>query len=282
MKVVVTGASGFFGKRVVAELLKRGIQTCAASRCFIKSKNYVFLNSYYDTPSGDVLIHLAENSNRAEVNQLGHKYIDELEDMNKFLISNNYSRIIYASSVAVYGDKSKEKHNPNGPVLITDTYSKSKLNCEKLFREENAVIARISNVYGNGMSAENIFNKIFSQLNCENINIWNDKPIRDFIWIDDAVTALVDMALGEKIGTYNVASGEEVSIKKLVCMILRASNIIKKPNLLVSKPTDEYSAIMLDITNTFNSFGWLPKTTLECGIAKLFNKNKVKNKVKNK
>ena len=100
------------------------------------------------------------------------------------------------------------------------------------------------------------------------------KPIRDFLWIEDAVNALIKIALGKATGIFNVASGEAVSINELISKILNKSGIDKKVKILVSKPNKIVSIIKPDILDTFTSFGWKPKMKLENGINELLNKKK--------
>lgn len=272
MKVIVTGASGFVGHRVVKELLRRGVKTCAVARHPVEFPDSLVVDNYFDTPSGDVLIHLAENPNRAQVNEIGSAYLSEAGALANSLVSKGYQRIVFASSAVVYGDKDKRLHKPMDPVLATDVYSQSKLECEMLFDKNNGVIARISNLYGVGMSTENVFSKIIQQVRCAGeVKVWNDKPIRDFLWVDDAVDALVEMALGKAKGIYNVASGRAVSIRELIDAALLSSGVDKQYIPTLTKSTDAYSAIFLDISDTFDSFGWAPKMKLEDGIKRLLN-----------
>lgn len=272
MKVIVTGASGFVGHRVVKELLRRGVKTCAVARHPVEFPDSVVVDNYFDTPSGDVLIHLAENPNRAQVNEIGSAYLCEAGALANSLVSKGYQRIVFASSAVVYGDKDKRRHKPMDPVLATDVYSQSKLECEMLFDKNNGVIARISNLYGVGMSTENVFSKIIQQVRCAGeVKVWNDKPIRDFLWVDDAVDALVEMALGRAKGIYNVASGRAVSIGELIDAALLSSGVDKQYTRTLTKSADAYSAIFLDISDTFDSFGWAPKMKLEDGIKRLLN-----------
>ena len=77
MKVIVTGASGFLGDRVVKKLLIRGIDVCAVARRPLKYSNSVVVDNYLDTPKGDILIHLAENPDRAQVNKIGLAYLGD-------------------------------------------------------------------------------------------------------------------------------------------------------------------------------------------------------------
>lgn len=272
MKVIVTGASGFIGSRLVQELLKRGIHTIPVSRKPINFPNSFIVDNYYDTPDGDILIHLAENSNRYSVNKIGRPYLIEMKNLIDHLISKDYQRIVYASSVSVYNDQLKDLLKPHDPVDIRDTYSQSKINCEHIIKKTNGVIARISNLYGHGMSENNVISTIIKQIHSGKIDILDDKPIRDFLWIEDAVNALIKIALGRATGIFNVASGEAVSINELIAKILNKSGIDKKVKILVSKPNKIVSIIKPDILDTFTSFGWKPKMKLENGINELLNK----------
>tara|TARA_B100001559_G_C16476452_1_gene611631 strand:- start:516 stop:1352 length:837 start_codon:yes stop_codon:yes gene_type:complete len=273
MKVVVTGASGFLGNRVVEKLMARGVEVCAVARQPLKFSNSQVVNNYLDTPKGDVLIHLAENSDRGQVNKIGHAYLVESANIAKALISKGFGRTVFASSAAVYGDRSTKLHKPTDCVVGDDVYAKAKLESEKIFQNSNGVIARLSNLYGIGMSPENVFSSVINQLlYADDIKVWNDKPIRDFLWIDDAADALVAMTLEEAEGIYNVASGRAVSIREFINTALMVSDIDKKHSVTVTKPNEVYSAIMLDISQTYDSFDWIPKMELENGIRYLLNK----------
>ena len=277
MKIIVTGASGFVGNRVVKKLLSRGIEVCAVARQPLKYSDSIVVDNYLDTPEGDVLIHLAENSDRAQINKIGNAYLTDSTALAKALISRGFGRTVYASSAVVYGDKSRKAHKPMGPVLIDDVYSQAKLECEKLFEKHNGVVARFSNLFGIGMSKENVVSTIIDQvlnnqvLNNNEVKVWNDTPIRDFLWIDDAADALVEMALGNADGIYNVASGRAVSIREFINIALMVSGVDREYSLTLTKPNQACSTILLDISNTLESFDWKPKMKLEDGIRQLLN-----------
>lgn len=270
MKVIVTGGSGFLGGRTVEKLLERGIEVCAVARRPLKFSGSLVVENYFDTPSGDILIHLAENSDRGQVNKIGDAYITHTADVAKSLLSKGFRRVIFASSASVYGDKSRNAHKPSDPVWGDDIYSQSKIECEKLFQKNKGVIARFSNLYGVGMPTNNVVTKIISQiLSTNEVKVWNDSSIRDFLWIDDAADALVEMALGEAQGIYNVASGRSVSIKEFIKIAFLVSDVRNTRISASTKSDQPLSTILLDISETFNSFGWVPKIKLEDGIRQL-------------
>ena len=122
------------------------------------------------------------------------------------------------------------------------------------------------------MSAGNVVSTIIDQvLNTNEVKVWNDAPIRDFLWIDDAAHALVEMALGKADGIYNVASGNAVSIREFINIALMVSGVDKDYYLTVAKSEQAFSAISLDISSTLESFDWEPKMKLDDGIRQLLN-----------
>lgn len=275
MKIVVTGASGFLGNKLVNELNKRNFETCAVSRKATHFKNSCIVKSYMDTPGGDVLIHLAEDSNRLKVNKMGKAYLDSNLALAKALVKKDFKRIVYASSVVLYGDKSSKPYKPGDAVEASDIYSETKMQCERFYKKYNAVIARFSNVYGDGMSSDNVVTKILNQINITNdVFIWDDKPIRDFLHVNDGIEALIKMATGSKNGIYNVASGKSISIRELFDIVSIATNNDKEYNLFVTNPSEISSNIMIDISDTVDSFSWNPKIKLEHGIKELLMKQR--------
>ena len=92
MRIVVTGASGFLG-RVILDKLKSSKQDCiGVTRQNIKGLLHV--PCYSKTPVGDVLVHLAEASDRKWVNQKGIKYEVKTKEVLNSLIRKKYKKIL--------------------------------------------------------------------------------------------------------------------------------------------------------------------------------------------
>ena len=119
-KVIVTGATGFIG----TALCKRLEQDKEYSIIKItRAKNiqgYLRVNSYQDSPAGDILIHLAEDSDRARVNKVGDIYRQNTGKVIEELLRKKYNKIIYGSSSIVYGDKGTEPYSENRCTYSTD------------------------------------------------------------------------------------------------------------------------------------------------------------------
>jgi UDP-glucose 4-epimerase len=140
----------------------------------------------------------------------------------KSCIKNNIKRIIFASSAAIYGDSNiavaeNTENRPSSP------YGKSKLLAEneikKVKNNLDYVILRLFNVYGKRQN--NQYAGVIANF-AENISkgnplvIYGDgKQTRDFVSISDVIHAFDCAIKTNSRGTYNIASGESISINKL-------------------------------------------------------------------
>lgn len=217
------------------------------------------------------LIYLAENNEISKADKLSSDYIENNVKRLKFIISNTRSKLIYASSVAIYGDLSEIPHSPSEKLNINNTYSKSKFECEKLVLQAGGVVARLSNIYGPGMSKKNIISDILKQIKVkgiDSINIIDGSPIRDMIHISDVTSCLLSMTKIQKKGIYNIATGTSISMKDLALMILKVANF-EEYKLMELKHNKTTSCISLDISNTKKTFAWSPSISLQDGLKEL-------------
>lgn len=268
-KVILTGASGFIGTELTKKLRSiNEIEVLPVSRSK-KDNSFIQVSTYKEAPSGDVLVHLAEPSDRSIVNQLSSKDLESINNDLKFLLKKNYKKIVYCSSSVVYGDYGSTPYKETKVIEPYDKYSNMKIQSEQQILKHNGIVARISNVIGGGMSKNNVLSDIISQLpDNGNVYLQNMNPIRDFIAIEDVIEALVAMIMiGEK-GIYNIGSNRGISIKDLARIVLETQGNnergVKDQNL-----NDGNSYNVVDITKMKKTFNWLPKITIEEKIKEL-------------
>ena len=217
------------------------------------------------------ILYLAENNEIGKANRCGQEYIEKNIERLKFIISNTRSKIIYASSASVYGDLSQLRHSPLDKPNAKSTYAKSKLECEKIVLKSGGIVARLSNIYGLGMSKNNIISDILKQVknkNLKSIKIIDGTPVRDMIHISDVISCLISMTKIQSKGVFNVASGKSISMKNLALMILEIAKL-SQLNVVESNPGQRISCLFLDITNTKDTFAWSPKIALRDGLKEL-------------
>ncbi len=192
----------------------------------------------------DVIINFAaeshvDNSIKSPIDSINTNIIGTynlLEISRNYLIKKNknrdYFRFIQVSTDEVYGslkinEKSKQeidKFFPNSP------YSASKASSEHLVRAWNktfmlpTIITNCSNNFGPFQHTEKLIPlTIKSCIEYKNIPIYGDgKNIRDWIYVDDHVNALLKIIRKGRIGqSYNIGSNCEIDNLNLVRKICK-------------------------------------------------------------
>jgi UDP-glucose 4-epimerase len=260
-KIAITGSSGFLARHTIKQLIKAEHQVIPFTRQNLTGA--VQVKDYRDTPSADLLIHFAEESNRQKVNKIGKKYIEYSSNISRVLTKKFNGNVIYISSGTVYGDQKMEPYTINSPTYASDIYSESKITNERIVLESGGTVLRVSNAYGEGMSSNNVMSTIIKQLQVKDEIIVDDvSPIRDFIMVTDVAKLLCQMIQFESKGIVNVGSGVPTSIYELINIFLKISNHSEK-NIVSKVKSNKISINVLDISDTKKRFNWSPSTDLE-------------------
>ncbi len=269
MKIVVIGASGFLGGFVGARFKALGAQTILVSRQ--KIFGYHTVVEYADTPQGDILIHLAETSNRSHANHLAVNYERSVDRNLDCLLKKGYRGIVYASSSVVYGDGVSQPHNELESVSAIDTYTRVKLASENKVLSSGGVVVRLANIYGPGMAAENVISRIINQFDEDGpITLQDTSPVRDFIWVEDAAEVFIKLVTLRVQGLFNVGTGIGTSIEDLAIMLLQHARQPQR-KIVSEKSSTKPSSIVLDISKTKQALHWRPSVNLNEGLQRLVN-----------
>jgi UDP-glucose 4-epimerase len=266
-RVVITGASGFLAGHLMRSF-DGPFDVIGVSRT-ATHPGLFRVADYADTPPGDILIHLAETNNRADVESGGDEYVQRVADTLDRLVTRGFAMIVFASSAAVYGDESAVPHPVTDRVIVRDLYTRAKLACEARVLAAGGTVARMSNLFGPGMSAENVVSAVLGQVHADGpIRVLDDMPVRDFLWVEDAAAALRRIAETGCRGTYNVGSGRGTSIRELARLALEC---VDQPyrDVVATRPSGRTSCNIVDISTTTRDLGWVPRVALTEGLARL-------------
>jgi UDP-glucose 4-epimerase len=259
-KVVVIGASGFVGKALNLPFNNEAYEIIGVSRH--AAEGQLQIDSYKNCPTGDMLIHLAEESDRNKANHLGDKYFFDSLAMTKDMCERFDGQVIYCSSAVVYGDKNTKASVEGDSVFASDLYSKLKLQNEKIVVDQGGCALRIANLYGTGMSQNNVLSDIIKQIDSSEVmKLKNIYPIRDFLHIYELVTVFHLLINDFHSGIFNVGSGQGTSVGDLAAMVLSLSGQSQREIISGSEKTQD-SINFLDTSKITNELGWYPKLTL--------------------
>jgi UDP-glucose 4-epimerase len=253
--IVITGASGFLGRSLGARLTSLSVPYTAVSRR--NEPGFHQVVDYRDTPTCEILIHLAEEPERATVNLLGKTYLDQTFDVVSML-SKRVGTLIYASSSVVYGDACETPFATDALVTPTDLYSRCKVRNEEIVLASGGTVLRLSNLFGPGMSPHNVINDIASQLTLPGaMKVRDDMPVRDFLSISAVVDAIVLLLQTPCPGILNVGSGVGLSIREVAQLALQRVGQQGR-EIVATQPTARRSINILDIAETQGRLQWSP------------------------
>tara|TARA_B110000027_G_scaffold132786_1_gene159693 strand:+ start:15247 stop:16227 length:981 start_codon:yes stop_codon:yes gene_type:complete len=311
-KILVTGGLGFIGLNLVQDLLRDkkikliNIDKLSpySNKIIIKKKNYKFIkldiankNKLYNCINNikpDLVFHLAAESHvdRSIISSKEFIYSNIIGTFNLLEILNQLKekkklnakfRFIHVSTDEVYGSILKGKFTERSNYKPNSPYSASKASSDLLvrswFKTHNfpAIITNCSNNFGPYQNEEKFIPKVITNiLSKKKIPIYgNGKNMRDWIYVDDHISALKTIAIKGKIGeTYNIG-GQNIltnnKIVEMICKIIKKKHINFDPTILIEHVIDRkghdfrYAISNKKINNELN---WYPKYAFKDSLEK--------------
>lgn len=297
-KILVTGGTGFIGGFLLPRLIESGQEVFVITRklpAVKKIHNLRYLKAdLCDTGSllaikrqigsCEALIDLAalipagisadkQNIVSNALQSIKANIIGHVNLLN--FIGNKLKKIIYVSSIDVYGPLLRATCTEELPTAPETFYGATKLFVErayKIFCDKNKidlVTLRFSQIYGPGEHPINVIpifiDKIKSNLP---LPLFGDgRDTRSFLYVDDAVDAICLAMKKNKKGVFNVAGTQTVSINNLIRMLQILS---KKPVKLQHLPRKKRpSRQNVDIEKAGKYLGFHPRISIKQGLAKM-------------
>jgi UDP-glucose 4-epimerase len=253
--ILLTGASGFIGKHLLAALIQEHgkAHVLALTSVPLNEANYLLHNDYnfgtdYFIKSGygkqiHTIIHAGAFTPKSskQANDVG-KCNSNIFTADKLLNADlpNLKKIIYLSTLDVYGPA--EVISENSLVQPGSLYGASKLYVEKMIVEwakaNNKIhqILRVGHVYGPGEEAYQkiIPGTIKKLLQDQPLQIWGTgEEIRSFIYIKDIIGAILQaLKLDQSAGVINLVSSQKITIAALVDKLIALSGKNIFPEIL--------------------------------------------------
>ena len=206
-------------------------------------------------------------------------FYDNLEGDKK----NNF-RFHHISTDEVFGSTNDNRFIEESPYKPNSPYSASKASSDHLVRAWNktyglpTIITNCSNNYGPWQFHEKLIPlTIYKAINNKNIPLYGDgSNIRDWIFIDDHVEALIIAAIKGKNGsTYCIGSENEKTNKEVIesiCGLLDQIFVKDFPHSKLIKYVEDRPGhdkrYAINPTKINKELGWFPKHSFEEGLKK--------------
>ncbi len=289
-KVLVTGGAGFIGSHLTEKLIELGAEvTIADNRPTTEniahlidrinlqridiSSNSDIDNVYKDV---DFVYHLAA----CAVPSLCEKNPDIAFKTNvqgtfnvlKFALENGVKKLIFPSSALLYTKYPKylpidEKH----PIELNTVYNTTKKIGEDLcnmFYERHGlpvVFFRLFNSFGPKQAVDYLIPTVIMQaIKTRKVEVWSEKPVRDFVFIEDTIDAFIKAVEADYCGgPINIGSGKEVRIGDIVKKIADSFNA---EMVFLNKDVIGPMRLQCDNTHAKNVLKWEQKIEFDEGL----------------
>ena len=280
--LLVTGASGFVGRNVIAagqerfdivatgrgrrpEWLPADVSWCAAD--LLSRSSVAGLPT--DLP---FVLHLASETVPSQFASYD-PLIDSVEMTFNLCRHLRTGRLLFASSCLVYA-ASKEALMEDDPVDPRGNYGLAKLMCENIVLRNSAIetaVARPFNHIGRGMQPDlvipSIIRRVQNATDGDKIEMSGLDSIRDFLDVRDIVEAYFAVLTLAELPhrVFNVSSGNATSIGNIVRAV---AGVLEKPIAGVAfaaqgNSADDTSIVIGNSERLRATTGWAPKFSLE-------------------
>ncbi len=290
LRILVTGATGFVGRRLAGRLAAAGHRVgalaidphtppAAAGRFTVDIRDAVALAGVVEDFAPDRIVHLAALSHVGEswrripdyfaINVLGVEHI---------LAAARSCPVLFISSSEVYGLVPDEAQpiSELRALAPRTPYALTKAAAERLALAAGATVVRSFNLIGAGQAPSFALPSFASQLAAIEagaapvLSVGNLSARRDFVHVEDAARALARLAENPQPGAvFNLASGVDHTIAELLDRLIALSGLDVRceedPEKL--RPVD-VPRLCGDATR-LRAIGWEPERGVEAALADL-------------
>jgi len=273
-KIAVTGSSGFIGKYLCKLLKSQEFEVIEID--IDKGFDINDFDTFKLITDYDFIVHLAAKSYVPDSFVQPHDFYKTNIDGTLNVLESarlNEAKVIFFSSYIYGGPESlpvKETHRkvPHNP------YSHSKLLGENLCKAYNkdfgvpVTIFRPFNIYGPNQRSNFLIPTIIEQLENSEINLLDDKPKRDYIYVTDIANAILAAIKTDLDGfeSFNLGSGKSYSVRDIAETLISLSNSKAKLLFANKKRKNEVLDCYADISKAKKMLNWEPLVSISHGL----------------
>ena len=295
-KVLITGGTGFIGRNVVAELIKRGYEVhslvfppfapeqkgLVQYEMNLMDSNAVdkFLSEHHF----ENLIHLAWYVGKGC--HIADQNIDwTISTLNLLTSFQKYGgkTFVGAGTISEYEYKFGyllEDETPTSPETLYGESKNSVYKIAKTFCKQHDIKfkwPRIFNLYGPNEKPQRLMPSVINScLKGEDVKVSDCLKFQDYLHVEDTARGIVEVFESDIQGAVNICSGKPVQLRYIVNKIAELTNF--KGNILWGAiPAAFGDEVVVGNNDKLKSIGWSPKYTLDEGLQHTINWRKENN-----
>ena len=299
--VLVTGGAGFVGSNLVRRLIAKGARVTVLDDFFTgKLSNLAGIEGKYElvrgtvtdldlvrdlVPRAEIIFHLAARNIIASTRNPMEDFQTNIGGTLNILMAareHRTERIVYTSSVSVYGNPRYLPINEDDRISLLTPYAVSKYGgegyCQAFYESYGLPVTgvRYSNVYGPWQDPENPYCGVIAKFMAKvraglQPEIHGDgQQTRDFTYVDDAVEATLIAALSPRSEgeVFNVGTGIETSVNSLARLVASLYGREFEIVHIDRRDIDNIRRRVVNIEKIRRLLRWTPSTTLSDGLSK--------------
>lgn len=271
MRALIIGSSGFLGSHLLELLGEQNLQVDCCNRQSFKGDNLSFSGADLEKiePIYDTVFLVAAHipyGNLSDQSELLEK--SNIRLVQRVVKHFSSSRIIFCSSVSVYGYHHINTIDENYPLTATSAYGKSKLHGEDIVNKHRSyAILRFSSLYGQKMTAATFLPRIIHDaLTKQEITLYGTgERLQNYLFAKDAAKMLLLAAKHPENLLCNAVFPRSYSNKYVAELVASIIGNVK----ISYRDQDSSSSYCYSLDKWRGLFDYLPETSLEQGISLL-------------
>jgi len=284
-EILITGATGFIGRNVTAEMVRRGYTVYAPSITPLQIQDEKIIQCNLDFFDRDTVrafmekheftdfIHLAWYVGKGlHGHNLNLDWLSISLDMLKWFKENGGKRYLMAGSVSEYDFSYGYFSEDKTPITNHSIYGKTKAALDIVgyqYASQNEIdfkTARIFNVYGPFEKPERLMpSVILSCLRNEDIKVSDCVKQVDYLHVYDMAMGIVTLFESDMTGAVNISSGEAVRLRQIVEKIREFSGS-KSKIIWGAVPPSYDDPFVCGNNEKLRSLEWQPRFSLDEGL----------------
>lgn len=226
----------------------------------------------------DFVVNLAGYVDHSKKNKTMKSHFNGCKNLANFFLNKNLKKFVQIGSSIEYGkSRSPQKENKKNLRETYSTYGNAKLFSTKFLLELKKkynfpiTILRLYLVYGPKQDVNRLIPfTIINALKKVKFNCSTGKQFRDFIYIDDLVSAIVKTLKSKKTNgeIINIGSGNPINVKKLILKICKLAKGGKPQFGKVSLRKDEILKLYPSLNKVKKILNWQAQVNLDKGLKK--------------